>query len=91
MIKEKGDLTQVTPPTDLPEQERSTIFLHVFRRLASHRNTAELYAVNEYALSSLDKVEGTIIKDAHIAEITSWAQEILGHTWAACQEPGGGA
>ena len=90
MSERPGDLAQVIPPTDLPESERRAIFLHVLRRLASHRNTAELYAATEYALSSRPDEERDATRDAHITEITCWAQELLGHTWAACQEPGGG-
>lgn len=84
MPDHQSDLTQVTPPTDLPEPERCAIFLHVFRRLASHRNTAELHAATEYALSSRPENEKAAIRDAYVTEITRWAHEVLGHTWAAC-------
>lgn len=90
MVKKHGDLTKITPPTDLRAPELRAIFEHVFRRLASHRNTAEIYAMNEYALSGRDEVAMQSIREAHVAELNRWAQEILGHTWIACQEPDGG-
>ena len=80
----------MTPPTNLKASERRAIFEHVFRRLASHRNTAEIYATNEYVLSNRGDDTKDAIREAHVAELNRWAQELLGHTWAACQEPGGG-
>ncbi|GJE95146.1 hypothetical protein PsYK624_113270 [Phanerochaete sordida] len=90
MPEKHGDLTKVTPPTDLQAAQLQAIFEHVFRRLASHRNKAEIYATNEYALSGRDRDVMAAVREAHIAELNRWAQELLGHTWTACQEPGGG-
>ena len=90
MSEQRGDLTKVAPPTDLQASERRAIFEHVFRRLASHRNKAEIYATNEYVLADGDDEFKNTVMEAHVAELNRWAQELLGHTWAACQEPGGG-
>jgi hypothetical protein len=90
MSQKHVDLTQVTPPTDLPEAERLAIVQHVFRRLASHRNKAEMYAAAEYALSSRNEQEKIFIRNTYVLEISRWAQELVNHTWTACQEPGGG-
>ena len=90
MADKYGDFTQTTPPADFPESARWAIFEHIFRRLASHRNKAQLYAETEYILSSRPEQEKIDIRDMHVSEINRWAQELLSHTWAACQEPGGG-
>ncbi|EKM55446.1 uncharacterized protein PHACADRAFT_143785 [Phanerochaete carnosa HHB-10118-sp] len=90
MSQKHGDLTTVIPPTDLQAPQQRAIFEHVFRRLASHRNKAEIYATNECFLSARDRDVMETIREAHVTELNRWAQELLVHTWTACQEPGGG-
>ncbi|KAA1469503.1 DUF726-domain-containing protein [Dentipellis sp. KUC8613] len=85
-----ADLTKLTPPKDLSEPERQSIFDHVFRRLAGHYHAAELYALAEYSLSPLPEPAKAKIRDAYLEEIRVWGQALLDVTWIACQEPGGG-
>ncbi|EPQ58312.1 DUF726-domain-containing protein [Gloeophyllum trabeum ATCC 11539] len=86
-----SDLTKVSPPQELSEKERVVIFEHIFRRLANHRNTLELYADAERGLSTLPDESREKTKDDYIHEINSWANQLLQHAWAACREPGGGS
>lgn len=85
-----SDLTQVTPPKELTETDRLTIFEHVFRRLAAYRNAAKFYAGAEYGLSTRPQEEKAQTKKQFLDELDSWAQELVQHVWFACQEPGGG-
>lgn len=85
----QSDLTKVTPPTDLPASARFAFFEHFFRRLASHRNRVGLYVQTECALSTKPELDRTGLAEAAILEIDRWAQELVRHVWAACQEPGG--
>ncbi|TFK55096.1 DUF726-domain-containing protein, partial [Heliocybe sulcata] len=86
-----SDLTKVTPPKELSEEDRAVIFRHVFRRLADHRNTLKLYAIAEYGLSSEPDEYREKTRDAYVHEVNTWAQQLAQHTWTACQEPGGGS
>ncbi|THH27248.1 hypothetical protein EUX98_g6935 [Antrodiella citrinella] len=72
---------------NLDDAARLTILQHLTRRLASHRNTAELYARTEFAFSS-NKNAGQIM-DACVRDIEKWAQDLLHNAWVACQEVGG--
>ncbi|KAK7467244.1 hypothetical protein VKT23_004301 [Stygiomarasmius scandens] len=79
-------LTEVTPP-QLTESDRRNVFEQLFRRLAAHRNTAELYALTEYNLSTLvepkkDKRKGDFVRD-----LNNWAQELLNTAWTVCGDP----
>lgn len=84
------DLSKVTPPKDLTEAERLAIFQHVFRRLAAHRNTAELYAIAEYTFSSKPQEQKGETRGSFVDDINQWGQDLLQHVWHSCQEPGGG-
>jgi len=86
-----ADLTTVTPPKDLSEEEQLIVFNHVFRRLAAYRNTAELYALAESSLSTYPEDRRNERKDSFIHEVNKWAQELLNHVWLACDEPRGDA
>jgi hypothetical protein len=86
-----ADLTQLVPPKDLSENDRATVFDHVFCRLASFRNTAELYSNLEHKSSSLGPRLKSARQEQFDQEIQTWAQKLLEHTWVACGEPGGGA
>jgi hypothetical protein len=85
-----SDLTNLTPPRDLSKDSLRAIFTHLFRRLAVHRNNAELYALAEYNLSSLNEGRKTQRRDAFNDEIQRWAQDLLQIIWAVCDEPEGG-
>lgn len=82
-------LTKLTPPKDLTEKDRDTVFQHFFCRLASHRNSAELYANAEYGLSHLEEAKKLKLRDVFVSEINSWAKTLLEKAWIVCQEPGG--
>lgn len=82
-----GDLLNITPPKELTEDERDTVFQHLFRRLAHHRNTFEIYALAECGYAE-DSGQGTQ-KDV-VKELDHWSQELLKNAWTACQAPGGG-
>ncbi|OCH95558.1 DUF726-domain-containing protein [Obba rivulosa] len=83
-----GDLTKLTPPKELSDEACSIVFQYIYRRLASYRNTAELYAMAEYALSSQPERLKSRIRDEFIEEMNNWAQDLLKHAWLACREPG---
>lgn len=85
----QGDLTKVTPPAELKGPDLEAVFQHVIRRLAAHRNHAEMYAQNELALSSDGGPQSQQVQQAQAFELNSWAQTFLENAWAACQEPGG--
>jgi hypothetical protein len=85
-----ADLVQLTPPKELTERERDTVFQHFFRRLAAHRNTIELYAAAEFNLSTLQEVIKSRQRDEFNREINSWAQALLENAWIVCGAPGGG-
>jgi len=87
MSEDKSDLSKVTPPQDLDDAARLTILQHLTRKLASHRNTAELYARTESALSSNKQADQVV--DAYVRDIEKWAQDLLRNAWTACQEVGG--
>ncbi|KAI0320742.1 DUF726-domain-containing protein [Amylostereum chailletii] len=86
-----GDLTKLAPPADLSETERDTIFYHIYRRLAGHRHTADLYAQAELTENSPALNEdANSTRDEFLQQIDDWGQSLLMATWAACGEPGGG-
>lgn len=89
-----ADLAKLTPPKDLSEHDRQTLFEHFFRRLAAYRHACELYArVEEFHHSSEAAATGdeaTVAREDFMREIDTWAQALLENTWIACQEPGGG-
>lgn len=87
MCDDKTDLTKITPPQELDDAAKLTILQHVTRRLASHRNRAELYARTERAFSQ-NKQSHTIV-NKFTCEIDKWARELLHDVWTACQEVGG--
>lgn len=87
-MSEKSDLTKVTPPKELSEADNQAVFERLSRRLASFRNTAELYANAEaFAVNTKKAFEK---KDAFVDALNEWAQETLKNVWLACREPGGG-
>jgi len=85
-----SDLTQIIPPHDLSEEDRSAVFQHILRSLAAHRYTAELYAMNEYMTSPSPQDEKKAKKAEFEKEVNEWAQHLLRFVWTACGEPGGG-
>lgn len=88
-IKSDIDLAKVTPPKDLSDAERETVFLHLFHRLASYRNTAAVYAELEaVVLGSTSDAES--LKADFIEALNRWGEELVRIVWLACQEPGGG-
>ncbi|KAK0503424.1 DUF726-domain-containing protein [Armillaria luteobubalina] len=84
-----SDLAQLTPPKQLTQQERNTVFQHIFRRLADYRNTAELYALAEYSLSPLPEKAKSDRRNTFNKTLNTWAQQLLEHAWIACGEPDG--
>ncbi|KAG7447934.1 DUF726-domain-containing protein [Guyanagaster necrorhizus] len=84
-----GNLAQLTPPKQLTQQERQTVFQHIFRRLAAYRNTAELYALTEYSLSSLPESTKSDRRNSFNKGLNAWAQQLLEHAWVVCGEPEG--
>ncbi|KAF9246296.1 DUF726-domain-containing protein [Melanogaster broomeanus] len=82
------DFAKVTPPRDLTEAERETVFLHFFRRLASHRNLAALYVETEDAILRASGDDTGSFKDDFNAALNQWAQDLLHNAWLVCQEPG---
>ncbi|KAI0831271.1 DUF726-domain-containing protein [Trametes gibbosa] len=84
----KSDLAKITPPQELSKADARAVFERLSRRLASFRNTAELYANAE--AFSVNTGEAFATKDAFVDVLTDWAQETLKNVWLACHEPDGG-
>ncbi|KAI0320741.1 DUF726-domain-containing protein [Amylostereum chailletii] len=84
-----GDLTKLTPPADLSEEECRTIFYHFYRILADHVHTADLYSQAELAGASSTQ-RAKITRDRFLRQTDAWGQSLLKAAWAACREPGGG-
>ncbi|CDO68313.1 hypothetical protein BN946_scf184799.g40 [Trametes cinnabarina] len=87
-MSEKSDLTKVAPPKELSDADCQVVFQRLSRRLASFRNTADLYATMEANLTNTEASGRT--KDAFVEALNNWTQETLNHIWYACREPGGG-
>jgi len=81
-----ADLSKLIPPEHITQQDKVTVFDHLLRRLASYRNTLELYAGTEYLLSSLPKKEATLYHDQFHREIERWAGALLEKAWIICHE-----
>ncbi|KAF8077848.1 DUF726-domain-containing protein [Lyophyllum atratum] len=79
-----ADLTKLIPPTHLPQQDKVTVFDHLLCRLASYRNTVELYAETECLLSSLSAIEAESRRDQFHREIERWAGTLLEKAWITC-------
>ncbi|KAI0699711.1 DUF726-domain-containing protein [Cytidiella melzeri] len=78
----QGDLTKVTPPTELNAPELHATFQHFTRRLAAHRNHAEMFAQNEQLLASGSSARTQHMQEAQVVEINRWAQTLLENAWA---------
>ncbi|OSD01551.1 DUF726-domain-containing protein [Trametes coccinea BRFM310] len=87
-MSEKSDLTKIAPPKELSDADCRVVFQRLSRRLASFRNTAELYATMEASLTNTATSVRT--KNAFVDALNTWAQETLNNIWYACREPGGG-
>jgi hypothetical protein len=85
---EHVDLNTITPPTDLTEADRLSLFEHFFRRLTVHRNQFQLYALAEAGYIQEDG--GTSHEKEILKELDHWGQELLQNAWTSCHEPGGG-
>ncbi|KAF8892495.1 DUF726-domain-containing protein [Infundibulicybe gibba] len=79
-------LEKITPPKDLSADEKDNVFSHIFRRLASYRNTARRYSAAESGLSPLPNKQKQSIQGAFDLEIDSWCKSLLETAWAVCQE-----
>ncbi|KAH7929748.1 DUF726-domain-containing protein [Leucogyrophana mollusca] len=84
----ESGLAKVTPPKELSDQDRETVFQHFFHRLAAYRNTSELYALAEYNLSQQTEHNKSRSRDVFCDALNRWAQDLLQNAWVACQEPG---
>lgn len=84
-----SDLTKVTPPKELTNEDCAVILKRLSRKLASFRNTAELYASTE-ADATHHSNSSSETKVELVDAIDAWAQETLKNIWLACREPGGG-
>ncbi|THU87250.1 DUF726-domain-containing protein [Dendrothele bispora CBS 962.96] len=77
-------LAEVTPPAQLTKSDTRNVFEQLFRRLAAHRNTAELYALTEYNLSSLPEPKKAKRKEEFVRDLNKWAQDLLKTAWMVC-------
>lgn len=84
-----ADITKLAPSRrDLTDVERLTVFEYFYRRLADHRNLTTIYAEYDYTQSK--SIQKGKQRDDLIRELNAWANEMLKHAWAACDEPGSG-
>ena len=89
MSAECRNLIKIIPPAALDEKQRLSMFNHIFRKVAAHRDKSELYAelgCDPSAVTGEEFHSTTAYKQ----EINLWASALLENAWAACQEPGGG-
>ncbi|KAF9053822.1 DUF726-domain-containing protein [Hymenopellis radicata] len=80
-------LAQITPPKELTQTQRDTVFQHFFCRLASFRNTAILLSDIEFNLSSSPEQQKTKTKEQFGEALNRWAQQLLQHAWLVCNQP----
>ncbi|KAI5121650.1 hypothetical protein M0805_002726 [Coniferiporia weirii] len=80
------NLEKLTPPKSLSVEQRATVFEHVYRRLAVHRNNTERW-VNAETYSSFQGDAEDLSAD-FVREMNKWANELLRDVWTACEEPG---
>ncbi|KAF9564386.1 DUF726-domain-containing protein [Agrocybe pediades] len=75
-----SQLEKITPPKDLSDEQKATVFQHIFRRLADYRNTAALYSLLECSFTSGGD---EVISKQHEfeTEINRWAQSLLEKAW----------
>ncbi|KAF7323080.1 hypothetical protein HMN09_00088100 [Mycena chlorophos] len=76
------DLSRLAPPQNLTDDERSTLFLWLFRRIATFRNTKYLYAEQDPTLSDPSRRE----YELHLQQ---WADSIVSVAFSINGEPGG--
>ncbi|PPQ63049.1 hypothetical protein CVT24_005903 [Panaeolus cyanescens] len=82
-----AELEAITPPQTLTKEQRELVFEHLFRKLATYRNTAVLYASLEAALCSDDESEdGVNLKRQKAFEdaLNKWAQSLADKAWSVC-------
>jgi hypothetical protein len=82
-----ADLKTITP-ANLSVEERHALFNHFLRRLTAYMNDHVSYVIAEGRFINPEVVMQ--LRKLLVKELTQWAQELLNHAWAACQEPGGG-
>ncbi|KAI1795907.1 hypothetical protein LXA43DRAFT_693932 [Ganoderma leucocontextum] len=87
-MSQKSDLTKVTTPKELSDQQCSAVLERLTRDLASFRNTAEMYCTAE-SWAAHDVPDSQTHID-FVAALDVWAQETLKNIWLACHEPGPG-
>lgn len=80
-------LDKITPDADLTGEQRKTIYEHLRRRLAVHRNEAGKWEDQEYSVcgGKSDDADSVFIR-----EINVWADALAENAWLACGEPGKG-
>lgn len=88
-MSEPDALTKLTAPKELTESERLQIFDYVLRRIATYRNSVQLYSLAEYQQSAEDEEAAAKRKREFDDGVNNWAQDLLGKAWIALQEPQG--
>ncbi|KAH9946142.1 DUF726-domain-containing protein [Epithele typhae] len=83
----KSDLTQVSTPKELNDEQCAAVLTRLSRHLARFRNTALLYAVAEAAYAR--SAGSDRLKKDFIDSLDTWAREMSSKLWIACREPGG--
>ncbi|KZT37981.1 DUF726-domain-containing protein [Sistotremastrum suecicum HHB10207 ss-3] len=83
-----SDLAKIVPPKELDQQGRNIIFEHVFRRLATYRNGHTLYAAAEQGEVLEMGDTGRDLQSPFEKTIDEWANALLKHVWAACDQEG---
>lgn len=78
------DLEKITPPKDLSNEQKGLVFEHFFRRLASYRNTAAIYAVLECATAPSADSSAMTAQDEFEAVLNAWGQSLLEKAWIVC-------
>nr|VWO98628.1 Protein kinase domain-containing protein [Ganoderma boninense] len=87
-MSQTSDLTKVTAPKELSDQQCAAVLERLTCSLASFRNKAEMYSTAE-SWAAHDAPDSQTHID-FVASLDTWAQETLRDLWLACREPGEG-
>ncbi|TBU65863.1 hypothetical protein BD310DRAFT_912243 [Dichomitus squalens] len=87
-MADKIDLTEVTTPKELSDEQCTAVLERLTRKLAGFRNQAEMYATAEsWAVHNTDSSQ---TQRDFVFALDAWSQDTLKNVWLACREPGKG-
>ena len=87
-MSDKTDLTNVTTPKELSDEQCAAVLERLTRKLAGFRNQTEMYATAESW--AIHNTESSQTQRDFVIALNAWAQDTLKNIWLACREPGKG-